>query len=110
MKTKLSIVCFLFGLLGYAQEVSQKIKTIDQFLLEEYPKNEPGAVVLIAKDGKIILEKAYGLASLKPKRSLKPDMVFQIGSMSKQFVSLAVLQLVEKGKIDLKAPIQNYVF
>ncbi|MGV6830399.1 MAG: serine hydrolase domain-containing protein [bacterium] len=109
MKTKLIIVCFLFGLLGYAQEVSQKIETIDQFLLEEYPKNEPGAVVLIAKDGRIILEKAYGLASLKPKRSLKSDMVFQIGSMSKQFVSLAVLQLAEKGKIDLKAPIQNYV-
>lgn len=93
----------------FAQQEKKQLKSIDQFLQLEYPKNEPGAVVLIAKDGKILLKKAYGLASLKPKRKLKSDMVFPIASMSKQFVSAAVLQLVEAGKISLDDPIQKYV-
>ncbi|MEO1031155.1 MAG: serine hydrolase domain-containing protein [Bacteroidota bacterium] len=92
-----------------AQNEAEHIKTIDQFLTEEYPKNEPGATVLVAKKGKVIFEKAYGLASLKPKRKLKTDMVFQIGSMSKQFVSAAILQLIEQGKMALTDNIQKYV-
>ena len=92
-----------------AQNTTEPLKTIDDFLSIEYSKKEPGAVVLIAKNGNILFEKAYGLASLKPKRKLKSNMVFQIGSMSKQFVSAAVLQLVEQGKLNLEDPIQNYV-
>jgi len=92
-----------------AQSTSQQIKAIDQFLQKEYPKNEPGAVVLIAKEGKILLKKAYGLASLQSKQKLKTNMVFPIASISKQFVSAAILQLVEAGKLALDDPIQKYV-
>ncbi|GGG40927.1 serine hydrolase [Dokdonia pacifica] len=94
---------------NFAQSEKQHLKTIEQFLIEEYPKNEPGAAVLIAKNGEIIFEKAYGLASLDPKRKLKKDMVFQIASMTKQFVSAAILQLVEEGKMSLSDTIQKYV-
>lgn len=100
---------FIFILNSFAQNQNESLKIIDKFLTEEYPKKEPGAVVLIAKEGKIIHEKAYGLASLKPKKKLKTDMVFQIASMSKQFVSAAILQLVEKGKLNLSDTIQQYV-
>lgn len=93
----------------YGQNESEHIKTIDQFLMEEYPKNEPGAVVLVAKGDRVILKKAYGLAALKPKRKLRTDMVFPIGSMTKQFVSAAILQLVEVGKMSLSDTIQQYV-
>ena len=103
----LFITCFIT--LNYAQNKDEHIKTIDDFLTIEYPKNEPGAVVLIARNDTILFEKAYGLAALKPKRKLKTDMVFQIGSMSKQFISAAVLQLVEQGKLKLEDPIQDYV-
>ncbi|WP_299440858.1 serine hydrolase domain-containing protein [uncultured Aquimarina sp.] len=103
------ILVFLCIGLCNAQNDTKYLKTIDQFLIEEYPKGEPGSVVLIAKKGTIIFEKAYGLASLKPKRKLKSNMVFQIGSMSKQFVSAAILQLVERGKMKLSDTIQKYV-
>lgn len=93
----------------WAQKLDSSNAIIDRFLTEEYPKNEPGAAVLIAKDGEVVFEKAYGLSSLKPKKKLKTDMVFQIASMSKQFVSAAVLQLVQKGAIKLDEPIQTYV-
>lgn len=94
---------------SFTQNESESFKIIDKFLSEEYPKNEPGAVVLVAKDGEILFEKAYGLASIKPKRKLKTDMVFQIASMSKQFVSAAILQLVAQGKMALSDSIQKYV-
>lgn len=91
------------------QKTTQQLETIDQFLTDEYPKNEPGAVVLISKGDKILFQKAYGLASLAPKRKLKTDMVFRIASMTKQFTSAAVLQLVEQGKVSLTDTIQQYV-
>ncbi|MEM1001712.1 MAG: serine hydrolase domain-containing protein, partial [Bacteroidota bacterium] len=93
----------------WTQKPDSSNAIIDRFLTEEYPKDEPGAAVLIAKDGEVVFEKAYGLSSIKPKRKLKTDMVFQIASMSKQFVSAAVIQLVEKGDIKLDEPIQTYV-
>jgi len=102
----LIVLTFSFS---YAQHEAKHLKKIKKFLQQEYPKNEPGAVVLIAKNGNIIFEKAYGLASIQPKRKLKTDMVFQIGSMSKQFVSAAILQLVEQGKMSLSDTIQKYV-
>lgn len=98
-----------FSVLSITSQEKNQLKTIDNFLQLEYPKNEPGASILISKKGKIIYEKAFGLASLKPKRKLKTDMIFQIGSMSKQFVSAAILQLVEQGKIKLSDSIQKHV-
>jgi len=101
---------FAFSLYNvYAQNEKSHVQTIHTFLQQEYPKKEPGAVVLIAQEGKIIFQKAYGLASIKPKRKMKKEMVFQIGSMSKQFVSAAILQLVEAGKMALTDTIQKYV-
>jgi CubicO group peptidase (beta-lactamase class C family) len=113
MKHTLTILLLLLISLSLAQQVAQQpatqLETIDQFLTEEYPKNEPGAVVLISNGDDILFQKAYGLASLQPKRKLKTDMVFRIASMTKQFTSAAVLQLVEAGKVSLTDTIQQYV-
>ncbi|WP_299768201.1 serine hydrolase domain-containing protein [uncultured Dokdonia sp.] len=110
MKHILTILIFLLTTTLFAQQkTTQQLETIDQFLTDEYPKNEPGAVVLISKGDKILFQKAYGLASLAPKRKLKTDMVFRIASMTKQFTSAAVLQLVEQGKVSLIDTIQQYV-
>ena len=109
MKHILTISLFLFTLSSLAQQPATQLETIDQFLSEEYPKNEPGAVVLISKGDEIVFQKAYGLASLQPKRKLKTDMIFRIASMTKQFTSAAVLQLVEVGKVSLTDTIQQYV-
>ncbi|AXT21030.1 serine hydrolase [Flavobacteriaceae bacterium AU392] len=109
---KINLIALFFTLFisfNYAQNETKHLKAIDDFLTIEYPKNEPGAVVLIAKKGKIIFEEAYGLASLKSKQKLKTDMVFQIASITKQFVAAAILQLVENGKMTLKDTIQKYV-
>lgn len=92
-----------------AQDYQGEKLTIDAFLNEEYPNDGPGAAVLIAKEGEVIYKKAFGLANVKKKKPLDTDMIFQIGSTTKQFTSAAVLQLVEQNKVSLDDEIQKYV-
>lgn len=66
-------------------------------------------VVLVAKNNKIILNKAYGFASLNPKQALTTDSKFLIGSVTKPFVALLILQQVEKGSIKLSQPITDFL-
>src|ERR1044072_5876887 len=65
--------------------------------------------VLVAKDGKTVFAQAYGLADREKKtpNTLKPR--FRLGSMNKMFTAVATLQLVQNGKLHLKAPFGNYL-
>jgi len=65
--------------------------------------------VLVAKDGKAVFRKAYGLADREKNKSMEPDSQLRMGSMNKMFTAVATLQLVEKGKLDLDAPIGKYL-
>ena len=83
---------------------------IDSLLNRRYEAIQPGGVVLIMKDGKVIFRKAYGLASVELEVPMQPDRVFRIGSITKQITAAAVLKLAEDGKVDLSAPISRYLF
>jgi CubicO group peptidase (beta-lactamase class C family) len=67
-----------------------------------------GAVVL-ARDGKILLSAAYGLADRDKKIANTPATRFRIGSMNKMFTGTAVLQLVQAGKVRLEDPVGKYL-
>ncbi len=82
---------------------------IDGLLGRRYEADQPGAVVLVVKEGKVIHRKAYGLASLELNVPMRPDQVFRIGSITKQVTAAAVLKLAEEGKLDLKAPASRYL-
>lgn len=92
---------------AFAQSPEQ-LTQIDQMLTATYKPNEPGAVVLIAKGGKPVLRKAYGLADLEKGVPLKPDDVFRIGSVTKPFTALAILLLEEDGKLALSDEITRF--
>jgi CubicO group peptidase (beta-lactamase class C family) len=66
-------------------------------------------VVLVAKNNNIILNKAYGFANFKTKEPLTSNSKFLIGSLTKPFVALLVLQQVEKGTIKLQQPITDFL-
>lgn len=69
-----------------------------------------GAVLVIVKDGQPILERGYGYADVKKKRPVDPaTTLFRPGSISKTFTWTAVMQLVQAGKIDLDADINQYL-
>ncbi|HEY2358408.1 MAG TPA: serine hydrolase domain-containing protein [Phenylobacterium sp.] len=69
-----------------------------------------GAVIVVVKDGQPLLERGYGLSDVKARRPVDPDKtLFRPGSISKTFTWTAVMQLVEAGKIDLDADINQYL-
>ncbi|PYS67494.1 MAG: serine hydrolase [Acidobacteria bacterium] len=65
--------------------------------------------VLVAKDGKTVFAQAYGLADREKKTPNTLKTRFRLGSMNKMFTAVATLQLVQDGKLDLKAPLGNYL-
>src|SRR3954470_4583447 len=69
---------------------------IDQLLAKTYPATEPGAAVLVEKGGQVLLRKRYGLANVELGVPITPEMVFRLGSITKQFTAVAVLKLVEQ--------------
>ena len=100
------MVCVLASVRTFSQPAIQKV---DRFLSGEFPSNKPGAVVLIAKRDTVLYRKAFGLASVEKSIAMRPDMIFQIASMTKQFTAAAIVQLAEHGKLSTDDPIQKYL-
>jgi CubicO group peptidase (beta-lactamase class C family) len=75
---------------------------LDRFLSDTYPAAEPGAAVLVEKNGKILLRKGYGIANLEHGIPITPETVFEVGSVTKQFTATAILMLQERGKLSLQ--------
>ena len=69
-----------------------------------------GAVVVVVKDGQVLLQKGYGYADLEKRTPVDPEKtLFRPGSVSKLFTWTAVMQLVEQGKLDLDADVNQYI-
>jgi CubicO group peptidase (beta-lactamase class C family) len=71
--------------------------------------DEFAGAVLVAKDGEVLLSKAYGLADREQEVPNTVQTRFRIGSMNKMFTAVAILQLVEAGKIELTTPLGAYL-
>ena len=69
----------------------------------------PGLQVAVLKDGKIVLLKAFGVADIQHSVPAGNNTVFPIYSCTKAFTGVAIMQLVEQGKIDLNAPVSRYL-
>lgn len=92
-----------------AQAPAPLASQLDQLLSTVYKAGEPGAALLIMKDGQVLVRKAYGMADLELGVPLEPDMVFRIGSMTKQFTAVGILMLMEQGKLALSDPVTKFL-
>jgi CubicO group peptidase (beta-lactamase class C family) len=109
MKIK-PLTSLLILLLGVAFASAQSIEQqIDALFTEAYPADKPGATVLIAKDDKVIFRKAYGMANLELNVPMKPENVLELASITKQFTSVAILMLMEQGKLSLNDPLSKFI-
>lgn len=81
----------------------------DKILTANYPAGEPGASALVVRDGKVVLRKGYGLANLELGVPVAPEMVFELGSVTKQFTAAAILMLAERGKLSLDDEITRFL-
>ena len=101
---------FLLIVSSNAQQLSKADEQfVDSIMNASYKPDGPGAVILIAKKGLPVFRKAYGLANLELNVNNKPDYVFRIGSMSKQFTAVCILKLAQEGKLSLQDDINKYL-
>ena len=84
------------------------VNIIDSLITLRLPSIAPGCVVLIAKKGNIIYQKAFGVANIKTSEKMTTGMIFRIGSITKQYTAVSILQLIDQGKINLTDSIQQY--
>jgi CubicO group peptidase (beta-lactamase class C family) len=69
----------------------------------------PGMAVVVIKNGQVKVLKGYGLADINTKAPVVPETKFPIGSLTKQFTAMAIMMLVEEGKVNLDKPISQYI-
>lgn len=84
-------------------------KAIDDLVQSTFTPDEPGVAVIVTQAGEVIYRKGYGIANLELGVSIEPDMVFRLGSISKQFTAVAALMLMEQGKLGLDDPITKFL-
>ena len=83
---------------------------VDNYMHAEMSKRQiPGLALLVVRDGKTVKQKGYGFSNVELQVPVKPETLFQSGSMGKQFTAAAVMMLVEEGKIGLDDPLTKYL-
>lgn len=112
LKIKLAAVLIAASSLMYAQGVDSLQKRLEQFdsdLTGRISSKEPGLSIIITRGNRVVFEKYYGYANLGQDIKLNDKHVLGIASMSKQFTGMAVLFLVEEGKLNLEDDIKKYM-
>lgn len=104
----LLLVSFNLTLAG-GQSRGQLNAEFDRLISSEFKAGEPGGVVLVARKGEVIYKKAFGMANVELDVPMREEMVFNVGSITKQFTAVAVLQLAEQGKLSLQDEVTKYL-
>ena len=101
---------FFALLLILAAAVAIRADKVDDYVKAEMLKQHiPGVSLAVVKDGKIIKAEGYGLANVELNVPVRPETVFKIGSVSKQFISAGILLLIQEGKISLDDSISKFL-
>ncbi|MBV8051330.1 MAG: beta-lactamase family protein [Acidobacteriaceae bacterium] len=101
---------FCCGLVFAAQTTDNADNRVDLYIQSELQRQHiPGISLLVARNGSIVRAKGYGLANVELQVPVKPETVFQSGSVGKQFAATAVMMLVEEGKIRLDDSVTKYL-
>src|SRR5688500_7466121 len=84
---------------------------VDSLMATEMARERiPGAAFVFVQNGRVVLQRGYGLANVAAQRRVVADStIWRIGSISKVFTATAAMQLVDRGLIDLDAPVDRYL-
>lgn len=106
------IVAITLAMQAFAQAPATRndlAASINEELEKTFKPNEPGASVIAVKDGQVVFRKGYGMANLELGVAIEPDMIFRIGSVTKQFTAVSILMLMEQGKLNLTDEITKFL-
>ena len=89
--------------------LSADLGPVDTFVRAEMDRQKvPGVAVAIVRGGEVVKAQGYGLANVEHQVAVRPETIFQSGSVGKQFTSTAVMLLVEEGKLALSDPLTKF--
>ena len=106
-----------FGFLGFCAVLAiaqnplpdDKAARVDEIFAQFDKPASPGCALAVMKDGQIVYKRGYGMADLDHDIPIKPDTVFHVASVSKQFTALAILLLAKQGKLSLDDEVRKYI-
>ena len=87
---------------GVAAQVDKVFSLFDK-------PGSPGCALAVIKDGQIVYKRGYGMADLDHDIPIRPDTVFHVASVSKQFAAMAIMLLAKQGKLSLDDKVQKYI-
>jgi CubicO group peptidase (beta-lactamase class C family)/D-alanyl-D-alanine dipeptidase len=86
------------------------VEMLERFIAREMAdKQLPAISIALVDDQQVVWAKGFGFANPKDKTNAAAETVYRVGSVSKLFTDIAIMQLVEQGKIDLDAPVARYL-
>jgi len=89
---------------------SERLKRITELMQRHIQAGTfPGAVTLLARNGRIVHFEAHGLMDIETKKPMQKDAIFRIMSMTKPIVGVSVLMMVEDGKVHLTDPVSKFI-
>ncbi len=110
-----SVILFLVGVFAISLHAQTEdplyadvVAKMDKYLTDGEKTGFSGALLLV-KNGKVLLQKGYGYADCDRKRKVTPDMVFDIGSLTKPITGVAILKLQSQGKLKVDDPISRHL-
>ncbi|HEV3470306.1 MAG TPA: serine hydrolase [Pyrinomonadaceae bacterium] len=103
----LALLCLLAG--RAAAQAEDKAARIDELMRAYHGFGQFNGAVLVAEGGRVVHKKGYGLANMEWNAPVEADTKFRLGSITKQFTAVLVLQLVQEGKLKLDGRVTDYL-
>ncbi|SIN69555.1 CubicO group peptidase, beta-lactamase class C family [Singulisphaera sp. GP187] len=83
-----------------------RLESFDRLMTEFLTENKlPGAALAVARNGRLVYARGFGLSDVEANTPVQPDSLFRIASISKPITAAAIMQLVERGRLKLDAPL-----
>ncbi|HKX32160.1 MAG TPA: serine hydrolase [Blastocatellia bacterium] len=102
----LSVLALVFAVKPQAQDLASKI---DEYMSALAKQERFSGSVLVARDGKVLFSRGYGMANLEFEVPNTPQTKFRIGSVTKQFTAAAIMLLQERGNLSVQDPVCKYL-
>ena len=106
---KKGIFILFFILISTVSFAQTKVEQIEELLSTYEAYGKFNGSVLVSEQGKVIYKKGFGMANMEWDIPNEPNTKHRLGSITKQFTAMLILQLVAEGKLDLQAPISSYL-
>lgn len=92
-----------------AQRSDSVTKAVDEVFAQWRDTNGPGCALGVSRDGKVVYERGYGMANLETDTPIRPNSIFHVASVSKQFTAAAIMLIERDGKLSLDDNIRKYL-